>query len=177
MTIALATPSVDLYDSWAATVSEFGGVHIDGAGLELGTVPTTDAVEAFIEKAALYGRPGATLPDGHVACDYFWITDADAVVGFIAFRRELNEHLRRVGGHIGYAVAPSRRREGIAGMALGLLLDRARSEGYERVMLTCDDDNVASARTIEGAGGELEDIVDGASEGYARLRRYWIPLG
>ena len=176
MLIALARPSVDLFDSWAATVTEFGGVHIDGAGLELGTVPTRDAAEEFIVRAELYARPGAELPEGHVPCDYFWITDADEVVGFIAFRRELNDWLRRFGGHIGYSVRPSRRREGIVSAALRMLLDRARAEGYDRVMLTCDDDNPGSFRTIEGAGGVLEDVVDASDEGHPRLRRLWCPL-
>lgn len=176
MPIALATPSADLFDSWAATVAEFGGVHIDGAGLELGTVPDRSACEEFVAKAELYGRPGATLPDGHVACDYFWITDDDEVVGFIAFRRELNDWLRNYGGHIGYSVRPSRRREGIARTGLNLVLDRAREQGYDRVMLTCDDDNAGSYRTIEGAGGELVATIDGSDAGHPRLRQYWITL-
>ncbi|UNK70559.1 GNAT family N-acetyltransferase [Microbacterium sp. H1-D42] len=180
MPIALATPSIDLFDSWAATVAEFGDVHIDGAGLEFGTAPDRAACEEFVAKAELYGRPGAALPDGHVACDYFWIVDADEVVGFIAFRRELNDWLRSFGGHIGYSVRPSRRREGIARTALDLVLDRARAQGYDRVMITCDDDNAGSYRTIEGAGGELVDTIDGpddaASGSIARLRQYWIAL-
>lgn len=176
MTIALAAPSADLFDSWAATVAEFGGVHIDGAGLELGTVPDREACGAFVAKAQLYGRAGAQLPDGHVPCDYFWITDDGEVVGFIAFRRELNDWLRRVGGHIGYSVRPSRRRQGIVRAALNLVLERARAEGYDRVMLTCDDDNEGSSRTIEGAGGVLEDVIEAPDAGHPRLRRYWIAL-
>ncbi|MFD5224306.1 GNAT family N-acetyltransferase [Microbacterium sp. NPDC058342] len=180
MTIALASPSPSLFDSWAAAVAEFGGAHIDGAGLDAGVVPDLAACEAFAAKAELYGRPGAALPEGHVPCDYFWITEGDEVVGFISFRRELNEWLRSYGGHIGYAVRPSRRRRGIARAALALVLDRARSNGYHRVMLTCDDDNTGSSRTIEGAGGVLHDTIDrpadAASAPATRVRQYWIEL-
>ncbi|HTN54762.1 MAG TPA: GNAT family N-acetyltransferase [Microbacterium sp.] len=176
MQITLATPSPDLFDSWADAVTEFDGVHIDGGGLELGTVPDRAACEAFVAKAELYGRAGARLPDGHVPCDFFWITDGDEVVGFIAFRRELNDWLRSYGGHIGYAVRPSRRRQGIARAALNLVLDRARAGGYEQVMLTCDDDNVGSYRTIEGAGGVLQATIDAAEAGRDRMRQYWIAL-
>lgn len=176
MHIALATPSTDLFDSWAATVAEFDGVHIDGAGLERGVVPGRAACEEFVAKAEMYARPDAELPDGHVACDYFWITDADEVVGFIAFRRELNDWLSSYGGHIGYSVRPSRRRQGVARAALNLVLDRARAEGYDRVMLTCDDDNAGSYRTIEGAGGVLQDTIDAPEAGHERMRQYWIAL-
>ena len=176
MPIALATPSLDLFDAWAAAVTEFGEVHIDGAGLEFGTVPDRTACADFVAKAELYGRPGAEMPEGKVACDYFWITDSGEVVGFIAFRRELNDWLRSYGGHVGYSVRPSRRREGIARTALNLVLDRARSQGYERVMLTCDDDNAGSYRTIEGAGGELVATIDASEAEVPLLRQYWITL-
>ncbi|MCZ4302040.1 GNAT family N-acetyltransferase [Microbacterium oxydans] len=176
MTIALSRPTTDLFESWASAVAEFEGGHVDGAGIEKGLVPDRAACEAFVEMAALFATPGAALPEGRVPCDYFWITEGDEVVGFIAFRRELNEWLRRFGGHIGYSVIPSRRREGIVREALRLMLRLAKAEGYEWVMLTCDDDNVGSIRTIEGAGGELEDVIDAPEPGQPRVRRYWIDI-
>jgi predicted acetyltransferase len=54
--------------------------------------------------------------------------------------------------HIGCGVRPSARRRGLASWALGQVLDRARTRGMDRVMVSCDDDNVASARTIERNG-------------------------
>jgi predicted acetyltransferase len=41
------------------------------------------------------------------------------------------------------------------------------------VLLTCDEHNVASSRTIENNGGVLEDVRDTA---LGRKRRYWIEL-
>ena len=48
----------------------------------------------------------------------------------------------------------------------------ARAEGVARVLVTCDDDNIASATIIERAGGVLQDVrlaPDGTHK-----RRYWI---
>ncbi|MDX2516846.1 GNAT family N-acetyltransferase [Streptomyces stelliscabiei] len=68
---------------------------------------------------------------------------------------------------------PSARRRGLATWALGAVLPEARALGMGRVLITCDDDNVASARTIERNGGVLEDVRT-TDEGIKR--RYWITL-
>ncbi|MBA3781084.1 MAG: GNAT family N-acetyltransferase [Nocardioides sp.] len=108
------------------------------------------------------------LPEGRVHSDYWWMVDGDEFVGYLAIRHDLTEFLLNEGGHIGYGVRPSRRREGHATRALELALVRAREIGLDRVLLTCDD-NTPSLRTIERNGGVLEDIRNGK-------RRYWISL-
>ena len=56
---------------------------------------------------------------------------------------------------------------------LSLALQEAKKLGIPRVLITCDDDNIASARTIEANGGTFERMayLDGEI-----LRRYWIEL-
>ena len=56
------------------------------------------------------------------------------------------------------------------GSPIALALIRAKELGLERVLLTCDEDNVGSRRTIENAGGVYEDIRKDK-------RRYWIATG
>ncbi|SDR86223.1 GNAT family N-acetyltransferase [Microlunatus soli] len=177
--IKLVEPSLDHYDSWADAVREFHGGHIDGSGLSDGATPDRATCEVLIEKQRQHADVDRRLPAGLVHSDYYWITDdeaADEVVGFIALRHELNDFLSEVGGHVGYAVRPSRRREGFASGALKLVLDRARELGLDRILVTCDDDNEASARTIESAGGHLQDTQDRPERGYGLVRRYWITL-
>lgn len=174
MTIELIRPTTDLFDSWAAAVAEFGDAHIDGSGLTAPVTPDRATLDALIEKAALLADTSAELPDDHVHNDLYWIVDDGEVVGFLSFRHDLNEWLREAGGHIGYAVRASRRRRGYAAAGLRLGLERAREIGLERVLVTCDDGNVGSYRTIEGAGGVLQDVSDQSERGYAMLRRYWI---
>ncbi|TQL66900.1 putative acetyltransferase [Nocardioides albertanoniae] len=175
---ALAHPTLGLYPSWAAAVAEFEGEHIDGSSIpdeEAGDV-SREACERLVEKAAR-SRDASVEPEpGRVHASAFWITSDDEVVGFIQLRHELNDFLENVGGHIGYAVRPSARRQGHARRALGLTLAEARALGLERVMISCDDDNAASARTIESQGGRLQDVIDGSAYGYGPKRRYWIEL-
>jgi predicted acetyltransferase len=77
------------------------------------------------------------------------------------------------GGHIGYGIRPSARRQGLASWALGQMLTEAMALGLERVLVVCSDENVASARTIERCGGVLLDIPNTER---GTLRRYWIRL-
>jgi predicted acetyltransferase len=175
--VKLLTPSLDYFESWAAAVSEFDGGHVDGAGLPDGSTPDRNTCEQLIERRRTHSDTSQPLPDGRVHGDYFWIADeTDTVVGFISLRYELHDFLTKVGGNIGYAVCPSRRRQGFASQALAMVLDRARELGLDRVLITCDDDNLASARTIESVGGVLQDAIPRPDLGYGVVRRYWVDL-
>ena len=81
-----------------------------------------------------------------------------------------------MGGHIGYVVVPEFRRQGWATEILrqSLLIARERC-GVDRILVTCDDDNVGSIRTIEKNGGVLENTVTGPDLEKPK-RRYWIDL-
>jgi predicted acetyltransferase len=99
----------------------------------------------------------------------------DDIVGRASLRFELNEFFAQKGGHVGYGVAPAHRRQGYATEILRESLIILRAEGIEHVLVTCDDNNLGSARVIEHNGGVLESVVpfevDGKNVG---LRRYWI---
>ncbi|MFJ4172939.1 GNAT family N-acetyltransferase [Microbacterium sp. NPDC089696] len=176
MTVELVRPTPALFDSWAAAVAEFGEAHIDGSGLQAPVTPDRATLDELIAKSELLADTSAELPADSVHNDLYWIVDEGEVVGFVSFRHELNDWLREVGGHIGYSVRASRRRQGYASAGLALALDRARELGLDRVLVTCDDDNAGSYRTIEGAGGVLQDVRDQSERGHAMLRRYWIDV-
>lgn len=164
----IAAPDLSHFASWVATLEEFGDTYPDGSGCPGEGQPLDRAsFERFVAERLRYADPAAALPDGMVHCDFFWVHDGAEMVGFLALRHTLNDFLLEQGGHIGYSVRPTRRREGHASRALALALGRASELGLERVLLTCDEDNVGSRRTIEGAGGVYEDSRAGK-------RRYWI---
>lgn len=58
-------------------------------------------------------------------------------------------------GHLGYAVVPWRRREGLASFALRAILPRARAVGLPYVDLTVEPENAASVGVIRKCGGVL----------------------
>ena len=117
---------------------------------------------------------GVNVPAGQVPSTFLFAFDGPRIVGRVSIRHELNGYLRRVGGHIGYVVVPEFRRQGYATAMLRQAIELAnRSLGITRVLVTCDDDNVGSIRTIEKNGGVLEDVVTGPDLVKPK-RRYWI---
>lgn len=100
------------------------------------------------------------------------------VVGIIDFRHRLIPFLLRFGGNIGYSVLPQERGKGYAKEMLRLMLEECRAQGLEKVLVTCDKENIPSARTIEGNGGVLEnEVADEAGLSKSGIiRRYWITL-
>lgn len=120
-------------------------------------------------------EPGNELPEGFVHSEALWLVDGDEYLGRANLRHTLNAHLREFGGHIGYEMRPSARRQGHGKTILRLTLERARELGLERVLVTCDTDNLGSRGVIEGNGGVLEGefVLDHHPK---PIRRYWITL-
>lgn len=167
----LIGPSFDRYDEWAELIAETPSDEIDGSGFwgDHQPIVTPEAYREFVAFLITEGNERVPPIQDRVKCSYFWIVDDDdRWVGFLALRRSIDHpFLREFGGHIGYSVRPSRRREGHASRALMAALAEASALGIDRVLVTCDDDNVGSAATIEKAGGAFEDVREGK-------RRYWI---
>lgn len=129
---------------------------------------TPDGFAAFVDRVNAEEVDERVLPDGWVLTSTRWWVDRDRYLGRIAVRHRLNDFLREVGGHIGYDVRPTARRQGHATAMLAAVLPLAHGLGIDPALVTCDDDNVASLRVIEACGGVLEDVR-------GVKRRYWVP--
>lgn len=98
------------------------------------------------------------------------------LLGLIQIRSELKGYLVEFGGHIGYCVRPTERKKGYAKLMLQNALDKCKATGLNKVLVTCLENNIASAKTIEACGGILEKIVFDDKNYQANLKRYWIEL-
>jgi predicted acetyltransferase len=170
----LIKPTVRLHAAWLDAHDEWGpGLHEDGFGLRsCDVVDTPDGFAAWVARLTQEADPVWSVGAGRAPCTYRWIVEGDRVLGGIALRHRTDEVVLRI-GHIGFGVRPSARRRGLAGWALGGMLDEARALGLDRVLLVCEADNVASAKTIERHGGALEDL---RVAGPGAVRRYWITV-
>ena len=116
-----------------------------------------------------------TVPKGLVpSSTYLGVREKDNyIVGMIDIRHYLNEYLTQVGGNIGYSVRKTERNKGYAKQMLKLALEKCKELKMKKVLITCDEDNIASEKVILSANAKFEDIrnVDGENK-----KRFWIDL-
>jgi len=110
------------------------------------------------------------------ATTYFSIRVKDnKIIGTIQLRHHLSEELRKHGGHIGYGIRPSERQKGYATQQLELVLNKAKELQIPKVMITCDKDNIASAKVTIKNGGVLKWEGNDEKEG-TEIQIYWIDI-
>lgn len=104
--------------------------------------------------------------------------DGDKFIGEVSIRHELTDALLRYGGNIGYGIRYSEWNKGIGTTMLSMALKYAKERlGLNRVLITCDDDNIGSARVIEKNRGILQDKIPNTIDGRDIItRRYWIDI-
>ena len=76
------------------------------------------------------------------------------LIGCVKIHHTLNAEFEN-GGHIAYGIRPSERGKGYATKQLKLALRFAKQIGLQQVVVACDKDNVASAKTAMSCGGVL----------------------
>jgi predicted acetyltransferase len=122
---------------------------------------------------------GEALPPDYVASHEFWLLEESTgrILGAIRLRaKEMTPLMEQINGQVGYNIRPGARGAGYATRMLEMLLRKIKEEGWARVLITCNSDNIASARVIEKNGGRLENQVIEAETGRL-ISRYWIELG
>ena len=96
------------------------------------------------------------------------------IVGVIDLRHHIDHPILGTwGGHCGYSVRPSERRKGYATEMLRLDILKAKELGINKMLVTCDEGNAASEKTIIANGGVYENTIDVDGD---KMKRYWIEV-
>jgi predicted acetyltransferase len=93
---------------------------------------------------------------------YYFAIENDKIVGrgSIRLNPEINNDYS-IYGHIMYGVVPSKRNKGYGTIICKLLIEKAKEYGINNIIITCNNDNIASAKVIINNNGELfESIKD-----------------
>jgi predicted acetyltransferase len=171
----LIKPSKKYKESFKEALQEFKDDGVGGFWL-VGGDPLENMDDYFwrIEQYAL-GNELPTTREGWqwVPATTFWLIDENEFIGHINVRHKLVPELELKGGHIGYAIRPSKQGQGYGSKILELTLPETKKIRLKRALLTCDNDHIASKKIIEKNGGILQDQID--VNGKPCLR-YWIEL-
>ena len=128
----------------------------------------------YLEQVLNYAR-GIKLNADRVPGNEFWLVNDGKVIANSRLRHRVNPALEHEGGHIGYDVRPSERQKGYGTLILKLTLEKAKDLSLDKVLLTCDTDNIASAKIIEKNGGKLAGQAISNRTG-KQISRYWIEI-
>ena len=134
----------------------------------------TSACDIF-EKFDRY-RNERDLPPDRVGSDSYWLVDDEKAyfIGEITIRHRLNDALLQRGGHIGFGIRYSEWNRGFGTKMLEMALEKAKEMRISPVLITCNDDNIASAKVMEKNGFILQDTIMVSRDGRdLPTRRYW----
>ncbi len=170
--LRLVEPNAKYVKSYIEAFEEYKEHHITSYGF-------SDATAFDIFEKFDHYRNESNLKPGRVGAHFFWLVDdeKDYFIGEVSVRHNLNEVLEKYGGHIGYGVRFSEWNKGYGTLMLELALVEAKKIGLFKVLITCDDHNIGSARVMEKNGFAFCDRVENSFDGKTLItRRYWKTL-
>ncbi len=188
--VRLVTPAAGFRPSFLDGAREFAAegrlesTYCIGLGYSLESLPARFG--AFVHDLVSLAD-ASPMRLGRYVDRVLWLVDGDEYVGQTSIRPDLGtQYLLAYGGHIGYSIRPSRRRQGYGTAALALTVAAAAGMGLDRVLVTCDSDNIGSRRIIERNHGQYEGEIPMPPQAFAAegrpprqgvtKRRYWIDI-
>ncbi len=162
-TLADETLVMDFRQEFIEQNSYFAGVN---------SLADYDSYEQWLEHVQKNSDKKTLAPDRCQDTQFLTFEkETNRLVGMIDIRHTLNEYLLKFGGHIGDCIRPSDRGKGYATEQISIALKVCKKLNIDRVLLTCDENNLASAKTIEKNGGVYENSLRRDEKVY---KRYWI---
>lgn len=145
---------IDIYNMLQEIPAEENGLLNKANGL------TYDEYKEWLIAKQIDSEQEGIVDGWKVPYTTFWLYVDGVPVGFGSVRHFLTEALSRVGGHIGYGIAPQFRGKGYGNEILRLLLNKAHEIGIEKVLVTVHLDNVASKAVALANGGIITESTD-----------------
>lgn len=141
-----------------------GGSYID----------TYESFEAWLDFIESIENPNHPLENLVPAHQYLLVDNHHKVIGMLNLRLELNDYLANFGGHIGYSIHPNLQGMGFGKKILSLVIPIAYDLKIYRLLITADQENIASQKVIENAGGIYADKRQDKDGNW--VKRYWLAV-
>lgn len=168
--IYLKFPKIEDKDKWIEYIKEY---RLDNPKAKPLDCTEDINYEEWLNKIT-NEHNGINLEEGRVPSSVYFLMCDDRIVGNLSIRHNIdNDFLSLYGGHIGCGVRPTERRKGYATIMLNLALEKCDELGIEEVMVSCKEDNIGSAKTIENNCGILNEIIF-IPEKNCNFKKYWI---
>jgi predicted acetyltransferase len=171
--LALCSPTLRLEDDFRQMVAEYRLHHEE---FDRANALLTAELARYIKASEDMSRGLGLLPGMVPQTSYWLVLNDNTIVAASWLRHRLTPTLSIEGGHIGYTVRPKFRRLGYGTRICAETLQRARGLGIEKALITCDSDNIGSARIIEKNGGVLAGESP-SPRTRKPVSRYWVELG
>lgn len=175
----LVKPSIEYKSSFIEAVKEYQqeleeGNHVRNnhyKSLNIGDLNSN--FQGYVD-IILSKEQGLNTPEGHVPESTLWLVDNGQYLGRVNIRHQLTDFLLKEGGTIGYDIRPTQRGKGYGKRMLKLALIKAKELGIEKVLITCNVNNIPSKKVIEANGGIIENRIKSVEKGKPDKLRYWI---
>ena len=167
----LTEPNIKYQSSFLAGLREF---HQEGRMLQYNWQVVSSDFESFLYHLRAQQDPAKLLPY-RIPQSHFWLVNDSEFIGILSLCSGPDDTFIRISGHIGYQIRPSQRQRGYGKQLLRLGLQKAKELGLTRLLLTCDEANIASKKIIESNGGQFETAIQVEGSPVKKLR-YWIDL-
>jgi predicted acetyltransferase len=162
-------PSIEYKDTFIDGLKEYQSE---------GGFPTVNAEDRRYKFSEYVDRLNSEFIEGYgdkekIHLEHLWFVDGKKYIGTVLLRHQLNEDLLNIGGNITYEIRPSERRRGYGKKMLELALLVVKERGFDKVLITCNEDNIASKKIIEANGG-IQDKPFFEEGMRVKKLRYWI---
>ncbi len=161
----LIVPSTEFVAAYVEAQQHGGGKPLPGEIIEA----MAGSVTRIVQRAN-----GPAPAEQKIIYQQLWMVVDKSVIGRVSLRPRIGAPTETMIGHIAYEVRPAFRGRGFGHRALALGMETLRRQGVVNILLLCEEDNLASIRIIEAAGGALESVVPHRGFPERLIRRYWI---